>query len=376
MGGMALAQSATVLYQPARSLKDQQISLRAWGSGTVSETDEMAFEGTNSVRISTRNFFQGGILRFGAPATLSSQFEDRNNLLRITFMSADSGVRGFGGQRGGPGGFGPGGLGAPGGGGIPGGAGIPGGVGGPGGLGAPRGGGVAGGGRGGGRQGGATAGGRGGARQGGIPGTGGIPGGFGGQGGPGGIGGPGGLGAPGGGGMGGMRAPEQGMRMMRVIITTTDGKRSEAYLPVNLRAVDQRGWSSVAVPLQAISGFERTNKVVSEVALSADTTATFFLGDLRIVNDSTPLRCEPNVRTLNLALGDEVTFSATGSGGASILKFTWDFDSSDGVQIDAEGQVVRRRFRKPGTFTVTVTVSDTFGLKQPYSTDIKVVVNP
>ena len=65
LGTAAMAQ--TSIYAPARSIKDQNISLRGWGSGTISETDETAFEGAFSLRVSTRNFFQGGMIAFGNP---------------------------------------------------------------------------------------------------------------------------------------------------------------------------------------------------------------------------------------------------------------------------------------------------------------------
>ncbi len=79
---------------------------------------------------------------------------------------------------------------------------------------------------------------------------------------------------------------------------------------------------------------------------------------------------------INLALGDEITLSASGFGGSSILRFTWDFDDKDGIQVDAEGQSVKHKFRKAGNFVVTMTVSDYYGLKPSYSSTVKVTVNP
>jgi PKD repeat protein len=147
-----------------------------------------------------------------------------------------------------------------------------------------------------------------------------------------------------------------------VIITTSDGKKSEAYIPVD---------TSVS-----ISGFDRTNKTVKSIAISGDATATFFVGDISIVNDSTPITGDVNTHDLNLAQGDEFEFTASGSGGSTPLKYTWDFDASDGIQVDAEGRSVTRKFRKPGNYIITLTISDLYGLKTPYTTTIKAVVNP
>lgn len=166
-------------------------------------------------------------------------------------------------------------------------------------------------------------------------------------------------------------------RFLRLIVTTTDGKKSEAYIPVSSAgSVGNRGWRTIAVPLQAISGFDRTDKVVKSVAFSADATTTFYVGDVRIVNDETPIRGEVSPRTLNREVGAEVTFTGTGTGGSSLLKYTWDFDASDGIGVDAEGQVVRRRFRKAGNYIITLTISDYFGLKTPFTTTVTARINP
>ncbi|HVL38518.1 MAG TPA: PKD domain-containing protein, partial [Fimbriimonadaceae bacterium] len=226
---------------------------------------------------------------------------------------------------------------------------------------------------GGGDLGGAAAGGGGGGLRGGPPIGGGgqrsgAPPGLGGQGAP-----PG-FGAPGGGGASAQQSSPT-IKQLRVVITTTDGKKSEAYVPITSSS-GERGWKTVAVPLQRIAGLDKTNKQIRSIALSADSTGTFYVGDITVLTDATPITGEPNYRSLNLALGDEVEFIANGFGGSSILRYSWDFDARDGIQEDAEGQSVRRKFRRPGDYTVTLTISDAFGLKKPYSTTIKVTVNP
>lgn len=332
-GLAAVAGAQTFLYQPTRALADQQIKVAPWGSGLIAETDEVAYEGTRSVRVSTRSMFQGGRMMFGTPVDLSSQFADKNNLLLLVLKLPDAGGVAGGSSGGGPGMLGPG---------APGGT-RPG-------------------------AGGPSAGSAGGLRPGGGSGGGTASSGAGDDSGLG--------GRPGVGGGGGTTTEAQPLSKIRVVITTTDGKRSEAYLPVTTSAAGDKGWRPVALPLQAISGFDRTNKIIKEIALSGNSTATFWLGEMRLVNDSTALSGEPNFREANIGLGEELEFIGNGFGGSSILKYTWDFDVTDGVQIEAEGQLVKRRFRKPGTFTVTMTVSDLFGLKTPYSTTIKITVNP
>lgn len=177
--------------------------------------------------------------------------------------------------------------------------------------------------------------------------------------------------------------------MMRVIINTTDGKKSEALIPASTTVGVDRGWKQAGIPLQAIKGFDKTNKVIKDISFSGDVSTAFYIGDIRVINDRTPIRAETNFKEAVCSINNTLTFTANGYGGSSVLKYTWDFDDADGIQVDAEGQSVTYRFRtasndlknpstmRPnGQFTITLTVSDAYGLKDPYTTTIKVKVNP
>ncbi|MEQ1935665.1 MAG: hypothetical protein ABL962_17550 [Fimbriimonadaceae bacterium] len=90
--GIVAGVSAQSIYAPTRSTVDQGITLMGWGSGTISQANEMAYEGTYSLRVSTRNYFQGGIISLKAPVDLGSAFGDKNNLLRFSYRIAGSGL--------------------------------------------------------------------------------------------------------------------------------------------------------------------------------------------------------------------------------------------------------------------------------------------
>ena len=321
LAALAVTAQAQVIYAPTIALADQRITLSAWGSGTITETTDMAYDGGGSVRVSSRNFFQGGIMHFENPVSLAGPAADKANMFLIT-LSAPSATTVESGGAGGGGGK------------LGGGGGASLGTGGGGGAAAGLGGGAAGGQAG---------------------------------------------GAVGGGQAGGAERQvtfDTTLTKVRMIITTSDGKKSEVFVDLSGALANSRGWKSVGVPLVSIPGFDKTNKMVKSIAFSGDTIGTFYVGELKVVNDTTPLYVDPSVYELNLALGDEIVLSAYGSGGSSQLRYTWDFDAADGVDVDAEGQYVRRRFRKPGDYTITVTVHDQFGLKKPHSSTIKVVVNP
>ena len=294
LAAASFGQKKQEIYEPNRHLPDQGVTVTSWGSGSVHEADEAPYEGVFSIRISTHNFFQGGILHFAKPIDLTSEYNTAD-LLRFAFLVADSDMVLSGKVS----------------------------------SNKPSGGGL---GRGGGQ----------GNTQKDVAGS----------------------------------ETKVTLHVIRVIFGTTDGLKSEAYLDLDTSQTD-RAWKLLAVPLKGINGFDKTNKIVQTIAISGDTAATFYLGDLRMINDTTPITGDMNVQhDLNLALGDEVQFVASGYAGASILKYTWDFDASDGIQEDATGQVVKRQFRKPGTFVVTLTIKDLYGLKKPFTKTVNVKVNP
>ena len=62
-------------------------------------------------------------------------------------------------------------------------------------------------------------------------------------------------------------------------------------------------------------------------------------------------------------VGDKAKFDASASydPDGEIKDYTWDFDSSDGIGMDARGKVVYHTFTAEGSFTVTLVVEDDSG---------------
>ena len=300
LAAIAFSQAPANLYSPSRTVKDQGISLVGWGSGTIAETDETAYEGASSLRVSTRNFFQGGIMTYANPVNLAGAFQDPNNLLMFTVRIADATMTMGGGSA------------------------------------------ASGSGAGGGNTTGAE--GREGAGSGG--------------------------GSRSGATMGSTAQGPTGLGdldKIRVIITTSDSKKSEAFLPLRTSVADAKGWIRVGIPLKAIAGFAATNQMVKSVAVSANAPGSVYVGEVKILNDATPIYGEILVGDMNIGSGTAVNLTASGQAGASILKYTWNIQSADEPLFTFEGQNISYRFRKPGTYKVSVTISDTNGLKKPYT---------
>jgi hypothetical protein len=170
--------------------------------------------------------------------------------------------------------------------------------------------------------------------------------------------------------------PVKQMENLRVLIWTTDGKATEVFLPLTSAGKAAGRWVRVGIPVAVIPRFNQTNMIIDRIAVSGDARTVFYLGEIRVVTDSTPIQGFLDRTEMNLARGDEVLLTASAEAGYSVLEYAWDFNASNGVQTDATGAAVYHRFRIPGEYVVTCTIRDKYGLKAPWTGTIKVTVNP
>ncbi len=306
------------------------MGLLPWGSGEAKETEEHVFIGSKGVKITTHGRYQGARIVMPAPADLKGSLDDKSAYLQFTLMLPPKDSTSHMGSDYG----------------MMGGMGKMGGIGGRGGAGGR-------GGRGGGGEGGLG---------GGLGGLGGAPGG-------------------GSGGQSSQLVKPKPLSAIRLVLVTSDGKHVETNLDLNASTKLQDDWNSVAVPLVALPGLKDTNGELKEVQLFGNSPAIFYLGEARVIRDETPIHVD-DLPEQTVAVGDIVTFIGSAEGGAAPLKYEWDFDNTDGVDIDAQGRVVKHKFRKsrkdPAGNTipdvVTLTVRDIYGLKKPVTTSTKINV--
>ncbi len=162
------------------------------------------------------------------------------------------------------------------------------------------------------------------------------------------------------------------MTKLRMVIKTSDGKLSEAILPVN----SSGRWVRTSIPVKLIPGFSKSNHMISAIAVSGDAPAYFYIGEIRVTTDTTPIQGSINNTELNIGRGTDVTLTGNAESGITPVEFVWDFDSKDGLQDEAIGQSIVHRFRIPGHFMVTLTVRDIYGVKKPWTGTFHVTVNP
>ncbi|MBC7808184.1 MAG: PKD domain-containing protein [Akkermansiaceae bacterium] len=160
---------------------------------------------------------------------------------------------------------------------------------------------------------------------------------------------------------------------MRFVLTMADGTQYEMIRPVVVPpSEDPDSYVPLSFPIKAIlkKGDGSTAAIptgegakLKEISIFGDKYQQFIIGEMEIVTDDTEISAasleEPIVYT-----EDVITFSASAEAGASTLRYSWDFDSSDGIQEDAVGRTVSQVFKTAGKRTVTLTVADEDGIKQ------------
>ena len=162
------------------------------------------------------------------------------------------------------------------------------------------------------------------------------------------------------------------MSKVRVVLKTSDGKLSEAILPVSTSGK----WIRTSIPVASIPGFAKTNKMVTAIALGSDAPAFFYVGEISTAQDTTPIQGYLTTTDLNIGKGTEVVLSGSAEAGSTPLEYVWDFNATDGMQDESMGASIRHKFRTPGNFKVTLTIRDIYGIKQPWTGTINVTVNP
>ena len=161
---------------------------------------------------------------------------------------------------------------------------------------------------------------------------------------------------------------------MRYLLRMADGSQYELVRPVSVTPSDDPGgYVTLAFPLSAL--FKKADGTMAPIpsgdgarlhalAIFGDKPGAFNIGEIAIITDETPISVQP-LDIPPVFTDDSVPFVASGDGGASTLRYTWDFDASDGIQADAEGRSVTHVYHKAGNYTVTLTVSDVDGIKKP-----------
>ena len=155
------------------------------------------------------------------------------------------------------------------------------------------------------------------------------------------------------------------LHSLHLIFTFVGGRQVDMVRPFPLPASgDSDEWVSVGVPLAALH-LPDGPALLQSLMIAGDDYGAFYVGQIKLVRDTAPITCFAGDEQ-RVSADEIVTLRATASGGLSTLQYTWNFDASDGITAQAEGQTVTTFYPIGGKdYKVTLTVSDRDGLKKP-----------
>lgn len=161
---------------------------------------------------------------------------------------------------------------------------------------------------------------------------------------------------------------------VRFVFISDAGQTVEAVEPTGAIDPDDN-WMRVAVPLAKFKVKEDILEFrMKRLLLFTDIPSTVYLGSMKLVTDTAPIKVDPlDPRTI--AIMDQQFFVASATGGVSSLSYAWDFDSSNGILADSTDRIAKYVYRAGGEYTVTLTVGDADGLKEPVTVSTVVSVS-
>ncbi len=164
--------------------------------------------------------------------------------------------------------------------------------------------------------------------------------------------------------------PPQTLSAVHLIFTRADGSQADVVRPYpDLSQTDagagSEQWIPISVPLAALHfAAGAADSPLQSIIIAGNDYAVLYLGQIRLTRDTTPITCFAGANQ-TVSAGEGVALRGTADGGASSLKYSWDFDASDGITEQANGLSVTTQYLKPKDYTATLTVSDIDGLKKP-----------
>ncbi|HET6454360.1 MAG TPA: PKD domain-containing protein [Armatimonadota bacterium] len=165
------------------------------------------------------------------------------------------------------------------------------------------------------------------------------------------------------------------VRRVRVVLFFEGGQSTEVQMDLSGFKLQEDGWMVVSFPLAALkSKLGLPDYKLERLAIAGDGSEAFHVGEIATIRDSTPI-IPGGGESKEVARNYPIAFQAFCRAGATPVKYSWDFDNTDGIQEQATGDLAYHTFTKAGNFQVTLTVSDVFGIKKPATATVEVKVN-
>lgn len=165
------------------------------------------------------------------------------------------------------------------------------------------------------------------------------------------------------------------VRKVRAMLDAVDGRSVEHTGLVVQKPTDEEGWIVAAMPLLSFGiGKDGKGFPLSKIALSADYPDTLWVGQIRVITDDSPIYLNGLEAPSDVSVQDRIIMKGQAEAGQTPITYSWDFNSSDGLQEDAVGQIVEVVYKTSGTYTITLTAKDPDGIKAPASITTEISV--
>jgi len=153
---------------------------------------------------------------------------------------------------------------------------------------------------------------------------------------------------------------------VRLEFTLANGKKADVYraIPDSTDASAGEGWYSINVPVSALK-LGGTDSPLQSVTVGGDQFGVFYIGRMKLASKTAApaLSIEGPDK---VAPGQPVTLRVKGDTDLDSLKYTWDFNSQDGQNDQAIGNIATTRYFTPDQDeTITLTATDLDGVNPP-----------
>jgi hypothetical protein len=168
--------------------------------------------------------------------------------------------------------------------------------------------------------------------------------------------------------------PMPDFKNLRFTFITEKGPAILDINPAMLHPVDDGKWARVEIPMSLLNKQLPMGEKLQRLLITADEPLELFVGRILIVKDATPLSLTTFIYPNFLEAGQRIFFAARVATGLSQYEVRWDFDTKGGASVDAVGERVTHVFDTEGNYSITCTLVDKNGGKEPTSVvmDVKV----
>lgn len=134
-------------------------------------------------------------------------------------------------------------------------------------------------------------------------------------------------------------------------------------------------WRRIAIPLNSFTGTTLPAGNLERLLISADSPSDFLLGRIAFVRDVSRLQLRISSLPNQVRVGEAISFFAHVEADLTPYNISWDFGAHQQASIDATGESATFHYPVPGTYTVTATVTDRYGIKEPVTAQSIVTIS-